>query len=74
MLNEVLLNQVLVAFGSDERTRLVIREIQEDGTCWCGGTTWHGRAAMRISVSNWSTGDQDIEQSLEAIIRAARGH
>jgi glutamate/tyrosine decarboxylase-like PLP-dependent enzyme len=72
VLNEVVLNQVLVAFGSDERTRDVIRRVQQDGTCWCGGTTWRGRAAMRISVSNWSTGDRDIEQSLEAIIRAAR--
>jgi glutamate/tyrosine decarboxylase-like PLP-dependent enzyme len=72
VLNEVVLNQVLVAFGSDERTRRVIRKVQEDGTCWCGGTTWRGRAAMRISVTNWSTGDRDIEQSLEAIIRAAR--
>ncbi len=72
VLNEVVLNQILAAFGSDDRTRNVIRKVQEDGTCWCGGTTWHGRAAMRISVSNWSTGDRDIEQSLEAIIRAAR--
>jgi len=51
----------------------VILRVQEDGTCWCGGTIWHGRAGMRISVSNWSTDDRDIERSLEAIIRAARG-
>jgi glutamate/tyrosine decarboxylase-like PLP-dependent enzyme len=72
VLNEVVLNQVLVAFGSDERTREVIGAVQQDGTCWCGGTTWQGRAAMRISISNWSTRDEDIEKSLEAVLRCAR--
>ena len=71
ILNEVLLNQVLVAFGSDETTRRVIAAVQEDGTCWCGGTVWHGRAAMRISVSSWATRDEDVERSLAAIIRVA---
>ena len=73
ILNDVVLNQVLVRFhGSDERTREVIRRVQEDGTCWLGGTTWHGRAAMRISVSNWSTTAADIDLSAEAILRASR--
>jgi hypothetical protein len=49
-----------------------IAAIQKDGTCWCGGTVWQGRTAMRISVSNWSTTDDDVERSLEAIIRCAR--
>jgi len=71
VLNEVGLNQVLVAFGTAERTWQVIGAIQQDGTCWCGGTTWHGRAAMRISVSNWSTTDEDIERCLAAMLRAA---
>jgi glutamate/tyrosine decarboxylase-like PLP-dependent enzyme len=73
MLNEVVLNQVLVSFGSSERTRRVARRIQEDGTCWCGGTEWQGHAAMRISVSSWATTAEDVEHSLEAIIRSASG-
>jgi glutamate/tyrosine decarboxylase-like PLP-dependent enzyme len=71
ILNEVVLNQVLVSFGSDEETARVIEAIQADGTCWCGGTVWQGRAALRLSVSSWATGDDDVEVSLEAMIRAA---
>jgi glutamate/tyrosine decarboxylase-like PLP-dependent enzyme len=71
VLNEVTLNQVLVAFGGDERTRRVTAAVQEEGTCWCGGTVWRGRAAMRISVSSWATTDEDVERSLGAILRAA---
>jgi glutamate/tyrosine decarboxylase-like PLP-dependent enzyme len=69
--NEVVLNQVLVSFGSDEITRQVIAGIQQDGTCWCGGTTRHGRAAMRISVSSWATTEEDCQRSLEAMLRIA---
>jgi glutamate/tyrosine decarboxylase-like PLP-dependent enzyme len=70
VLNDVVLNQVLVRFGdSDEVTRATIRAIQEDGTCWCGGTVWQGRAAMRISVSNWSTTESDVDRSVEAMLR-----
>jgi glutamate/tyrosine decarboxylase-like PLP-dependent enzyme len=72
ILNEVVINQVLVSFGSSEVTRNVIRRIQEEGTCWCGATVWHGKVAMRISVSSWATTTRDVERSLEAIIRAAR--
>jgi glutamate/tyrosine decarboxylase-like PLP-dependent enzyme len=72
ILNEVVLNQVLVMFGDAERTRRVIAGIQQDGTCWCGGTTWQGQTAMRISVSSWATTDADVERSLEAMIRVAR--
>ena len=71
ILNDVVLNQVLVAFGSDERTRRVIQAIQDEGTCWCGGTVWQGRAAMRISVSSWATTDQDVEASLGAMLQVA---
>jgi glutamate/tyrosine decarboxylase-like PLP-dependent enzyme len=71
VLNEVVLNQVLVAFGSDERTARVIRAIQADGTCWCGGTMWKGRKAMRISVSSWATTDVDVSMSLDAMLRIA---
>jgi glutamate/tyrosine decarboxylase-like PLP-dependent enzyme len=72
ILNEVVINQVLVSFGSSEVTRKVIRRVQEDGTCWCGGTVWQGKTAMRISVSSWATSPNDVERSLHAIIRAAR--
>lgn len=72
VLNDVVLNQVLVSFGSAEETRRVIAEIQSDGTCWCGGTQWHGHTAMRISVSNWSTTNEDVERSVAAILRAAQ--
>ena len=72
ILNDVVLNQVLVRFhGSDDFTRAVSERVQQDGTCWLGGTTWHNMAAMRISVSNWSTTEKDIELSAQAILRAA---
>jgi threonine aldolase len=71
ILNDVVLNQVLVSFGSDEETRRVIADIQSDGTCWCGGTQWHGQAAMRISVSSWATTHEDVERSAAAMIRIA---
>jgi glutamate/tyrosine decarboxylase-like PLP-dependent enzyme len=71
ILNEVALNQVLVRFGDDARTQAVIDAVQKDGTCWCGGTVWHGKRAMRISVSSWVTDERDVEQSLGAILRIA---
>jgi glutamate/tyrosine decarboxylase-like PLP-dependent enzyme len=72
VLNEVVLNQVLVSFGSDEATAKAIAALQAEGTCWCGGTLWKGRRAMRISVSSWATSDRDVERSLAAMIRAGR--
>ncbi|HEX2095002.1 MAG TPA: aminotransferase class V-fold PLP-dependent enzyme [Longimicrobiaceae bacterium] len=79
VLNEVVLNQVLVRFldaggDHDARTRAVVKAVQDDGTCWLGGTTWRGKAAMRISVSNWSTTTEDVDRSIEAILRAAASH
>ncbi len=69
MLNDVVLNQVLARFGDDDDlTRRVVSGVQKDGTCWLGGTTWQGRAAMRISVSNWSTTPDDIVRSAAAIL------
>jgi glutamate/tyrosine decarboxylase-like PLP-dependent enzyme len=83
ILNDVVLNQVLVRFeprgsgggdsaATDAFTRAVIAAVQADGTCWLGGTTWHGMAAMRISVSNWSTTEADADISVAAILRCAR--
>lgn len=71
ILNEVCLNQVLVSFGSAEITRRVIAGVQAEGTCWCGGTEWQGKTAMRISISSWATTGADIEASLDAILRVA---
>jgi glutamate/tyrosine decarboxylase-like PLP-dependent enzyme len=71
VLNEVALNQVLVSFGDDATTQRVVAAVQADGTCWCGGSVWRGRAAMRISVSSWATTDDDVARSLEAICRVA---
>ena len=72
VLNDVVLNQVLVRFGDDDaRTREVINAIQADGTAWMGGTTWKDRAAMRISVSNWSTTEADADRTVDAILRCA---
>jgi glutamate/tyrosine decarboxylase-like PLP-dependent enzyme len=78
VLGDVVLNQVLVRFlapdeDHDARTRAVVEAVQEDGTCWLGGTTWQGKGAMRISVSNWSTTTDDVDRSVAAILRAASG-
>ncbi len=77
VLNEVVLNQVVVRFLAPDgdhatHTRQVIERIQADGTCWMSPTTWQGRTAMRISVSNWSTDEDDVDRSVEAVLRAAR--
>jgi hypothetical protein len=78
VLNEVVLNQVLLRFDGpapqdgDEITRACIARAQTDGTCWAGGAVWQGRQVMRISVSNWSTTEQDIDRSAEAIVRCYR--
>jgi glutamate/tyrosine decarboxylase-like PLP-dependent enzyme len=78
VLNDVVLNQVLVRFAppgggdADAFTRNVVARVQQEGTCWLSGTTWHGMAAMRISISNWSTTEADIDRSAAAILAAAR--
>ena len=69
--NDVVLNQVLVSFGDDARTRRVIAALQEEGTCWCGESVWRDRVSMRISVSSWATTEDDVDRSLEAILRCA---
>jgi glutamate/tyrosine decarboxylase-like PLP-dependent enzyme len=71
ILNEVRLNQVIASFGDAAATRRVIAAVQNEGTCWCGGTEWHGQAAMRISVSCWATTEDDVDRSLAAIIKMA---
>ncbi|MER5609113.1 pyridoxal-dependent decarboxylase [Micromonospora tulbaghiae] len=70
--NDVVLNQVLVGFGDDARTDRVVAAVQADGTCWAGGTTWRGRRLMRISVSNATTTEADVDRSVAAIARLAR--
>jgi glutamate/tyrosine decarboxylase-like PLP-dependent enzyme len=72
ILNDVVLNQVLVRFGDDDAlTQATVNGVQEDGTCWLSGTMWQGKAAMRISVSNWRTSDDDVDRSADAILAAA---
>jgi len=71
ILNDVVLNQVLVRFGDDDRTTQdVIARVQEDGTCWLGGTVWQGRTAMRISVSSFRTTEDDVRRSADAVVQA----
>ena len=72
VLNDVVLNQALVSFGDDATTRAVIEGVQRDGVCWCGGAVWQGRTAMRISVSGWATTEEDVDRSLESMLRVAR--
>jgi glutamate/tyrosine decarboxylase-like PLP-dependent enzyme len=72
ILNDVVLNQVLVSFGEPAETERVVAGVQADGTCWCGGTVWQGRTAMRISISSWATTEEDVERSLAAILRVAQ--
>ncbi|MCW3093212.1 MAG: Pyridoxal-dependent decarboxylase [Ferruginibacter sp.] len=71
ILNDVTLNQVLVSFGDAALTNRIIKKIQEDGTCWCGGTVWQGKTAVRISVSSWMTTADDIEKCSAVIIQIA---
>ena len=71
ILNSVVINQVLVSFGDSNLNEKIVSEIQADGTCWVGTSKWKGKTVMRISVSSWATTDEDVEKSLEAIIRIA---
>ena len=74
ILNQVVINQVMARFGDDDAaTRAVIADAQADGTCWMGETTWHGKVAMRLSVSNWSTTRADIDRSVDAILVGWKG-
>ncbi len=70
VLNDVVFTQVCASFGDDDRTRDVVRRMLQDGTAWTTGSVWHDRAVLRISVSNWSTTESDVERTLEAL-RAA---
>jgi hypothetical protein len=72
VLNDVVLNQVLVRAATDGQTLALVDAVQQDGTCWCGPTTWQHRPAMRISVSGWATSRDDITRSARAIIAAAQ--
>jgi len=71
VLNDVVYTQVCAAFGDDEQTRHTIQRLLEDGSAWMSGSTWQGRAVLRISVSNWSTTPEDVATSLAALRRAA---
>jgi glutamate/tyrosine decarboxylase-like PLP-dependent enzyme len=72
ILNDVVLNQVVVSFGDAETTLRVVSALQEEGTSWFGSTVWQGQTAMRISVSSWATKDDDVDLTLDTILRIAR--
>lgn len=72
VLNDVVLNQVLVSFGTADLTRQIVAAIQQEGTCWCGLTVWQGRTAMRVSVISWTTTDADVDRSIAVILRTAQ--
>jgi len=71
ILNEVVFTQVCVAFEDDERTRAITAQLLADGTAWMSGSRWRGRDVLRVSVSNWSTDEEDVEASVDAVRRAA---
>ena len=70
--NDVVFSQVCASFGSDERTQEVTRRLLADGTAWMSGSRWRGKSVLRISVSNWSTTDDDVRRSLESLRDAAK--
>lgn len=70
MLNEVVLNQVLFRFETDAETDRVLAAVQASGEAWMSGTTWQGKRAIRISVSNWSTTEEDVDRTLAAFAAA----
>ena len=71
VLNDVVLNQVLLRLsGGDDANRAAVAEIQRDGTCWLGGTTWNGEYVVRVSISNWATTDEDVDRAAAAIAAA----
>ncbi|MCB1604198.1 MAG: aspartate aminotransferase family protein, partial [Xanthomonadales bacterium] len=71
VMNDVVLNQVVVDFGSEELNLKILDAVQKEGTCWVGQTIWKGITAMRISVSNWQTNSQDVRESLNIILDIA---
>jgi hypothetical protein len=72
VLNEVVLNQVLFRFADDEQTRAALASVQASGEAWMSGTVWDGRAAIRLSVSNWRTTEADVDRTVAAFARALR--
>jgi glutamate/tyrosine decarboxylase-like PLP-dependent enzyme len=70
--NDVVFNQVLVTCSTPELTSRTLRNIQESGECWCGGTTWNGNPALRISVCSFATTSDDVERSVRAFVAARR--
>jgi glutamate/tyrosine decarboxylase-like PLP-dependent enzyme len=73
ILNDVVYTQVSVAFGDDDQTKAVAERLLADGTAWMSGSRWRDRAVLRVSVSNWSTDDDDVAASVDAVRRAAAG-
>jgi glutamate/tyrosine decarboxylase-like PLP-dependent enzyme len=72
VINEVVLNQVLFRFEDDERTDAALAAVQASGEVWLSGTTWDGQKAIRVSVSNWQTRDEEIDLAIDAFRRAVQ--
>jgi glutamate/tyrosine decarboxylase-like PLP-dependent enzyme len=70
VLNDVVLNQVVAAFGDDARSKRAVAALQRDGRCWCGGTRWRGQEALRVSICSWTTTQDDMATTLEALLAA----
>ncbi|HET6667028.1 MAG TPA: pyridoxal-dependent decarboxylase [Intrasporangium sp.] len=71
--NDVVFTQVCASFGDDDTTREVVRRVLVEGETWMSGSTWRGRAVLRISVCNWATTDGDVARSIAAVKRAVAG-
>jgi hypothetical protein len=71
VVNDVVFTQVTATFGDDARTRAVTRRVLADGVTWMSGSRWRGREVLRVSVSNWSTDEADVERCVDAVRRAA---
>ena len=72
VLNDVVFNQVLVTCETPAETQATLLHIQQSGECWCGGTIWNGKPAIRISVCSWATTEEDVNRSVQAFIEARK--
>ena len=70
ILNEVFFNQVLVHFQDNETTKSILKDVQDQRVCWCGGAVWQGKDVIRLSVCSWATTEDDIKLSIESFVKA----
>lgn len=70
IVNDVVFNQVIVSCNTPDETQATLRELQDAGECWCGGSTWQGEPVIRISVCSHATTTSDIDRSVAAFVAA----